>query len=433
MKKTVDPGKTVQDSTQAFPPRPNRRNCPRPLRLLPRVALLLFPLLSACPAGVDEIRERDAEKVFVRGTTIAFHETQQIVGKIGDFAKFAEGKRITLTGVGVVVDLSKTGDKGQDFKKLQAFLATLPDLRAPAGTRFEEGEVALVGVESQISPWLGTSAGLVGASIRPLGNAESLEGGMLLETNLVLPVTGEVYAVAAGPVLTSRTDAEGNPIKTPKFGRIMKIQVKGRHRPGETRELIVAPVWPGFLQSIAKNIEEGFPALKVKTSPPGKIQLILPDDPFALPGDFPVQILNRPVKATSEGLSLIFCDEKGKGFYVLGNRIFLGRGTFLLGGGIKVVSFAPRGPPRAPTSSTDESEETDLAVVEVTLKEGKRRIVTLRWMRHVIRVLDRLGVTYAETKRLMQMAVEMGVLGAEILPLPPERLDFLKGWAQKVR
>jgi flagellar basal body P-ring protein FlgI len=394
---------------------------------LAAAGLAALALLLSCRSDGDSIRDRNVEEVFVRGTTIDFRETAALEARVGDVARFLEGEWRIVTGVGVVVDLAGSGDRGDAYKKTETFASAQPDLRAPPETALKEGAVAMVMVEARIPTWLGTSAGLVGASLRPLGDAASLEGGMLLETSLLDAGSGEVYAVGAGPVLTTRVDAKGNTIKTPKFGRVMKIEVKGRHRPGEVRKLVLDPVWPELVEGAAEALKKAFPALKVTVAPPNEVHCTLPDDPLALPLDFPQKALALPVRGPSAGLSRILCDEGENRICTVGERLHLGRGTFLLGEGVKVVSFAPKGRLLRPSPAGEKEKRTDLAVVEVQTPAGTRKIVTLRWLRQLVRVLDRLGVDFAQVKKLLRMAAETGVLRAEIVTLSPGRSKFLKG------
>jgi len=379
------------------------------------------------------MNERDAETVFVRGVTLRYEERAEFEGKVGDVARFVRGEWKPVTGVGVVAGLSGTGDRGDAFTRTQAFIQNHPDLRAPPDTDCGEGAVAMVMVEARIAMWLGRSAGLVGASVRPVGNAESLDGGMLLETDLLDPGEGEVWALAAGPVLVSRVDAGGRAVKTPKFGRIMKIEVKARFRPGEIRVLEFRPVWPELLEAVSLAVSEAFPAIRTEVELPNRVRLVLPDDPLALTLDFTERILGLPFHSGSGLLARVLCDEKKKRILAVGARLFLGRGSFLLGEGIKVVSMAPPGRPRPPTSTENRDLETDLAFIEVRKGEEIRRIMTLRWLSQIVRVLDRLGVPYAEVRKLIHMASESGVLPAELIDLSLGGVKTLKDNGEKVR
>jgi hypothetical protein len=86
-----------------------------------------------------------------------------------------------------------------------------------------------------------------------------------------------------------------------------------------------------------------------------------------------------------------------------------------------------------PRPAGTEGEETDLALVEVDRESAVRRIITLRWLRQVVRVLDRLGTPYERIRRLMEVAVEAGAMAAEIVELGPGREEILKVSASEVR
>jgi hypothetical protein len=256
---------------------------------------------------------------------------------------------------------------------------------------------------------------------------------MLLETSLVDPGSGEVWAIAAGPLLVSRVDRKGEAVKTPRFGRLMQIEVKTRHRPGERRTFEIDPAWPELLQAASEAVKKAVPALRVEVQAPNVLHCILPDDPLAVPADLSDRLAGVRFRAGSGLMTRILCSGKEKSFLVVGSRPFLGRGTFLLGEGVKVVSMAAPGRPRPPASSGDPGAETDIAFVEVRTGERVRKIVTVRWVKQLVRVLDRLGVDWAEVVHLLEMASEAGQLRAEIVKLSPKKPNFLQDPGEKVR
>jgi flagellar basal body P-ring protein FlgI len=388
-----------------------RANTRSPAFLLP-CFLAIVAGLSGCPSGVESVRENDAEAIFVRGVTFRFLETAELAAKVGDFAAFAPGERKTVTGVGLVVCLAGKGDRGDPYKAAVEWAAGQGELRMPPEARIEEGAVALVAVEAHLDPAQGKAAGLAGASVRPIGNAESLEDGVLLWTDLVEARTGDVWAAALGPVLTTTVDAGGNPVKTPKLGRLLQIGVKGRAEPGGNRELVFRPAWPELLEASAAAIRAAFPSVEVRIRAPDRVALALPADPLEAPEDFETKVPALEFRAGSRGLSRVLLDEKGQAVIVVGERLRLGRGTFRIGGDVRVVSF---GGPGGGASAEAGGGEEDLAMVEVTRDGRSRRIVTSRALRNVARVLDRLGVPFGEVKRLVEAAAEAGGLAAEVM------------------
>ncbi|MCU0723910.1 MAG: flagellar basal body P-ring protein FlgI, partial [Planctomycetes bacterium] len=314
---------------------------------------------TSCGSGLDSVREADAEQVFVRGVTIRFLETAELEAAVGDFAVFSAGEGKTLTGVGLVVGLAGTGDRGESFRAVREWAAAQPELRMPPDAKIEEGAAALAMIEARIDPSQGKAAGLAGASVRPLGNAESFEDGVLLWTDLLDPGTGEVWAAALGPVLTTTVDAGGAPVRTPKLGRILQIGVKGRIEPGGRRTLLFRPAWPELLEGAAEAIRRAFPSVEASVRPPDRLSLRLPDDPLEVPEDLEARTKALEFRARSAGLARILLDGRTPAIVVAGGRPSLARGTYLVGGGIRVVSYGPARPGASPGGG---GEGEDLAM-----------------------------------------------------------------------
>ncbi len=149
--------------------------------------------------------KRQSLKWFIILTTIfqLFAEQSKAQVRIKDIVTIENGNRVSLIGYGLVVGLAGTGDRpttrrGAVFtvqsisNMLERFGITVPqrDLR----TR----NVAAVMVTAQIPPFshVGAQFDVVVSS---LGDATSLEGGVLLMTPL-RDAAGNVYAMAQGPV-----------------------------------------------------------------------------------------------------------------------------------------------------------------------------------------------------------------------------------------
>lgn len=114
-----------------------------------------------------------------------------------------------LVGYGLVVGLNGTGDKLNNSafteKSLEAFLARLgintsdKDLKAK--------NVAAVTVTATL-PAFSRSGSRIDVTVSTLGDAKSLQGGMLVATPL-MGADGEVYAVAQGAVMIGGFEAKG--------------------------------------------------------------------------------------------------------------------------------------------------------------------------------------------------------------------------------
>ncbi|MBD3169283.1 MAG: flagellar basal body P-ring protein FlgI [candidate division Zixibacteria bacterium] len=125
-----------------------------------------------------------------------------------DIARIQSKIKIPLLGYGLVVGLEGTGDsKGTIFtiqslnNMMERMGITLPE------DKVKVKNVAAVMVTSEVTP-LEQVGGRIDVTVSSLGDASSLEGGMLLLTPLSAP-TGEVIAWAQGPVSTGGFNAQG--------------------------------------------------------------------------------------------------------------------------------------------------------------------------------------------------------------------------------
>jgi len=128
--------------------------------------------------------------------------------RLGDVATVEGVRDNLLIGYGMVVGLNGTGDRQQTVFSVQ----TLSNLLQKMGIQFSASavvvkNVAAVFVTATLPPFArpGTSIDVTVASI---GDAKSLDGGLLLFTTLHGP-DGQVYATAQGPLVNGGYTAGG--------------------------------------------------------------------------------------------------------------------------------------------------------------------------------------------------------------------------------
>ncbi|EJW09877.1 Flagellar P-ring protein FlgI [Rhodovulum sp. PH10] len=146
------------------------------------------------------------------------------ISRIKDLANVEGVRQNQLIGYGLVVGLQGTGDtiNNSPFTKqsLQAMLERLGvNIR---GQTLRTGNVAAVMVTANL-PAFSTQGTRVDVTVSALGDAKSLQGGVLLVTPL-LGADGNVYAVAQGSLAINGFQAEGDAAKitrgVPTVGRI---------------------------------------------------------------------------------------------------------------------------------------------------------------------------------------------------------------------
>ena len=106
-----------------------------------------------------------------------------------------------LTGTGLVVGLNGTGDSSIPSAQMLASL-----LRREGNITFEpsiltSGSIAQVVVTAELGPW-DREGSQIDINISTVGDCKSLQGGMLLATELK-GLDGEVYAVARAASISS--------------------------------------------------------------------------------------------------------------------------------------------------------------------------------------------------------------------------------------
>jgi flagellar P-ring protein precursor FlgI len=153
--------------------------------------------------------------------TAAAVEPVQI--KIRDLATVEGVRENPLIGYGMIVGLAGTGDKRQTVFAVQTLAGMLQRMgvQIPAGAA-RVNNVASVFVTANLPPFARPGAQL-DVTVSSIGDAKSLEGGLLLLTALY-GADGQIYAAAQGPVAVGGYSAGGagnsKQVNHPTVGRI---------------------------------------------------------------------------------------------------------------------------------------------------------------------------------------------------------------------
>ncbi|MDR1137007.1 MAG: flagellar basal body P-ring protein FlgI [Synergistaceae bacterium] len=143
----------------------------------------------------------------------AFASPVQPMVRVKDIATIEGVRENQLVGMGLVVGLQGTGDKGPMAMQMmsnmtQQFGVTMDP------KQIKSKNAAVVTVTCQLSPFLnpGQNADVL---VSAMGDAKSLEGGVLLQTPLKA-ANGKVYAVAQGPLTIGGWSQSGAAATTKK-------------------------------------------------------------------------------------------------------------------------------------------------------------------------------------------------------------------------
>lgn len=128
--------------------------------------------------------------------------------RLGDFTVVEGIRDNALVGYGLVVGLNRTGDSQQTLFSTQSVANALRKLGVQvSGGLIQTRNVASVFVTAQLPPFARPGE-RIDVNVASIGDAKSLQGGVLLMTPLNGP-DGRVYAVAQGPVILGGFSAGG--------------------------------------------------------------------------------------------------------------------------------------------------------------------------------------------------------------------------------
>jgi len=144
--------------------------------------------------------------------------------RVKDVARVQGVRDNQLVGYGLVVGLNKTGDRRQTIFSIQSLINMLDRMGVTITARDIRVEnIAAVMVTTDLSPF-SRAGSRIDCTIASIGDARSLQGGILLQTPLKA-ANGEVYAVAQGPVaiggFSAGNGANGVQVNHPTSGRVV--------------------------------------------------------------------------------------------------------------------------------------------------------------------------------------------------------------------
>ncbi len=113
---------------------------------------------------------------------------------------------VQLTGYGLVVGLDRTGDRVRGRRGAPHTVQSITNMLQAFGITVDPAllsarNAAAVMVTATMDPFSGPG-GQLDVTVSALGDAKSLSGGVLLQTPLLNPITGQAHVMAQGPVST---------------------------------------------------------------------------------------------------------------------------------------------------------------------------------------------------------------------------------------
>jgi flagellar P-ring protein FlgI len=391
------PGDTAPAGSRSFPQaaRPGRgtRGFSHP-RLLAAVGLLLLCAASSPAAGI-----RIKDLVMVSG---------------------ARGNQ--LVGYGLVAGLANEGDKDPVYtKQTLANLLERFGLNVPP-TTLSAKNVAVVMVTCDIPAFVKSGAQL-DVHVAAMGDAKTLQGGVLLQTPL-LGADNKVYAVAQGPLavggFTAGSGGSGGASVTknhPNVAQIVGGALVEREIPAnivQDHHLELLLREPSFTSAarLAAAINEHF-TNSAKAMDSASVKVRLPEGCDATPVDFIARL--EAIEITPDMPARIIINER-TGTIVATSKIRISNCAVSHGNITINVASTPDVSQPGPFSTGGSAVVTQHTTTDVT--ESKSKLVTLPDLPTIEKVaasLNALGVTPRDMMAIFQAMKQAGALQAELI------------------
>ncbi|MGE3309189.1 MAG: flagellar basal body P-ring protein FlgI [Limisphaerales bacterium] len=345
-----------------------------------------------------------------------------ITARVKDIAMIAGARDNQLVGYGLVAGINGDGDKNPIYT-LQAIANLLQrqGINVPA-TTLSSKNVAAVIVTADISAFKKPGS-RIDITISSLGDAKTLQGGVLLQTPL-LGADGEVYAVAQGPLsiggFAAGTDGGGGASvqkNHPTTGQIIGGALVEREIPIEivrdnTVELLLRE--PDFTSAarLALVVNGVFTNSAVAVDST-TVRVRLPEAMEGSTVDFIARL--EALEVSADNPARIIINER-TGTIVATSRIRVA--ACAVSHGNLTITVASSLDVSQPAPLAQQGETVVTPRTETSAEEDKARLIPLPEMPTVEKVasaLNSLGVTPRDMMSIFQALKQAGALQAELI------------------
>lgn len=322
-----------------------------------------------------------------------------------------------LVGYGIVVGLSGTGDNSKSTQITnQAMLSNLGTVISSSND-IKKGNTAAVIVTATIPPFA-KNGDKIDVLVSSLADAKSLEGGVLVQTQLLAP-NGEIVAMAQGPLSTGGADvsSNGSSVRTSitTSGRIPNGAIVERDINtdiGDDTELKITLNSPDFTMAarVAKTVNDILaPAKAIDGS---TIKINIPDKYVDDKVSF-ISILENLTVSSGDSIAKVIINER--------------TGTIVIGSEVKLLPAAVAHGNLTVTVTTknDISQPNDFSNgitqptsnSNITINKSSGRVIEVpanTTLNDLVRSLNAIGVTPYDLISILQALKEAGSLQATL-------------------
>jgi flagellar P-ring protein precursor FlgI len=343
--------------------------------------------------------------------------------RVKDVASLQGVSSTPVVGYGLVVGLSKTGDRRQTIFSMQTLAAMLERFGVavpPDGIKVEN--VAAVIVTANV-PAFSRTGGRVDVTASSVGDARSLQGGVLLPTALRGP-EGQVWAIAQGPLslggFGGGSAGNGVQVNHLTVGRVPNgalMQVQSPITIGSAEAITLSVHEPDFTNASriveAVNKELGADSARVIDS--ASIAIRVPEQYRSAIPDLVARLETLTVEV--DAVARVVINER-TGTVVVGGAVRLGPAAVAHGSlSVKISTTFTASQPE-PFSRQGNTVVVPNQDVSVSQEDAQLlEIQETATLQDVVRALNALGVTPRDIIAIMQALKAAGALRAELVIL----------------
>lgn len=337
--------------------------------------------------------------------------------RLKDLAVVEGARSNQLTGIGLVVGLPGTGDRSGMAMRMIRNMAEQYGLSL--GTReIRSRNVAAVTVTCNLPPFA-REGQTVDVLVSTLGDAKSLDGGVLLQTPLKA-ANGNVYAVAQGPVTTGGFAAGGAATQVSKnittTGRIPGGAIVERDVPMEyasDSKLSLLLRQPDFTtaQRLALSINNKFGQIAVPLDAT-RVEVAFPPAYAQYPASFVASLEQLEVRPDS--VAKVVINER-TGTVVMGGNVKISAVAVSHGNLTVAVAEAPQVVQPEPFAG---GQTAVVPRTEIAVEEQQGRVISMPATATVTELVDALnsiGATPRDVITILQAINEAGALHGELV------------------
>jgi len=369
--------------------------------------------------------------------------------RLKDIASFKGVRTNQLVGYGLVVGLNGTGDTSTNVEFTIRSMANM--LERMLGVHIDRDRmsqiklknVAAVMVTASIPPFSRTG-NKIDVLISSIGDAKSLLGGTLLMTPLK-GIDQQVYALAAGPVVTggfAASGASGSTVQKniPTVGLITKGATVEKEIPmnlDSKKEMALYLFNPDFTtaERVKETINRSLNGPYAKCEDPGTIKIRVPEYYQGNVAEWVASV--ERLEVTPDSVAKVILNER-TGTIVLGENVRIstvavahGNLSIQIKESLNVsqpLPFAPAPPRGSPTVAIPPGEGTGVIVApggstvvtpesSITVKEDGTALVMLPSganLGEVVKALNAIGATQRDLISILQAIKAVGALQADL-------------------